>query len=75
MEKKFDEIPTGARRIYNYSERLAQGLGQLLCGARKFSLEHINRDDIAAINKEVAEISGIPYIMDADQKEVKQILG
>jgi hypothetical protein len=72
--KKFDQIPTGALGVYTYSERLAQGLRQLMCGARKFSLEYITRDDIAAITREAAEISGIPYIMDADQKEVKQIL-
>jgi len=73
--KKFDQIPAGAMGVYTYSERLAQGLRQLMCGARKFSLEYITRDDIAAITKEAAEISGIPYIMDADQNEVKQILG
>jgi hypothetical protein len=73
--KKFGEIPPGAMGVYTYSERLAQGLRQLMCGARKFSLEHITRDDLAALTKEAAEISGIPYIMDADQKEVKQILG
>jgi hypothetical protein len=73
--KKFDQIPPGAMGVYTYSERLAQGLRQLMCGARKFSLEYITRDDIAAITKESAEISGIPYIMDTDQKEVKQILG
>lgn len=73
--KKFDQIPPSAMGVYTYSERLAQGLRQLMCGARKFSLEYITRDDIAAITKEAAEISGIPYIMDVDQKEVKQILG
>ncbi|KYK23639.1 glutamate synthase [Thermoplasmatales archaeon SM1-50] len=73
--KKFDQIPPGAMGVYTYSERLAQGLRQLMCGARKFSLDYITRDDIAAITKEAAEISGIPYVMNADQKEVKQILG
>jgi hypothetical protein len=72
--KKFAQIPSGAMGVYTYSERLAQGLRQLMCGARKFSLEYITRDDIAAITKEAAEISGIPYIMNADQKEVNQIL-
>jgi hypothetical protein len=61
--------------LYTYSERLAQGLRQLMTGARKFSLEYITRDDIAALTKEVAEVSGISYIMDVDEKEVKQILG
>jgi len=73
--KKFDQIPPGALGLYTYSERLAQGLRQLMCGARKFSLDYITRNDIAAITKEAADISGIPYIMNTDQHEVKQILG
>ena len=73
--KKFEQIPPGAMGLYTYSERLAQGLRQLMTGARKFSLEYITRDDIAALTKEVAEVSGIPYIMNVDEKEVKQILG
>jgi len=72
--KKFDEIPSGALGVYTYSKRLAQGLRQLMAGARKFSLEHITRDDIAALTKEAAEVSGIQYIMDVDKKEVDQIL-
>ena len=42
--------------------------------ARKFSLEHITRDDIASPAKDVAEVSGIHYIMDVDKKEVDTIL-
>ena len=72
--KKFDQIPAGALGVYTYSERLAQGLRQLMTGARKFSLEHITRDDIAALTRETAEISGIQYIMDVDKKEVEKIL-
>ncbi|MFW6122123.1 MAG: FMN-binding glutamate synthase family protein [Petrotogales bacterium] len=73
--KKFDQIPTGALGVYTYSQRLAQGLRQLMTGARKFSLEHITRDDIAALTREVAEVSGIQYIMDVDKKAIEQILG
>jgi len=72
--KKFEQIPPGAMGVYTYAERLSQGLRQLMCGARKFSLEHITRDDIAALTKESAEVSGIPYIMDTDKKEVEKIL-
>jgi len=72
--KKFEQIPPGAMGVYTYAERLSQGLRQLMCGARKFSLEHITRDDIAALTKESAEVSGIPYIMDTDEKEVEKIL-
>ena len=71
---RFDEIPTGAIGIYTYLERLAQGQRQLMCGSRKFALEYITRDDIAALTKESAEISGISYVMDADKEEVDKIL-
>ncbi|MEO0076516.1 MAG: FMN-binding glutamate synthase family protein [candidate division WOR-3 bacterium] len=71
---RFDEIPPGALGLYTYYQRLAQGLRQLMCGARKFSLQYITRDDIAALTKEAAEISGITYVMDADKEEAEKIL-
>lgn len=72
--KKFKEIPAGAIGLYTYYQRLAQGLRQLMCGARKFSLEYITRDDIVAITEEAAKLTGIPYTMDADKEEVEKIL-
>ena len=75
LGKKFDKLPPGAMGVYTYSERLAQGLQQLMCGARKFSLEHISRDDIASLTLEAAQVSGINYIMDTDKNEVEKILG
>jgi hypothetical protein len=44
-----------------------------MCGARKFSLEYISRDDIAALTPRAAEISGIPLVSDADREEVEQV--
>jgi glutamate synthase domain-containing protein 2 len=73
-DEAFEKVPTGALGLYTYYERLAQGLRQLMCGSRKFSLEHISRDDLAALTPEAAEISGITYITDVDQAEVEQIL-
>jgi hypothetical protein len=73
--KRFDDIPTGAIGLYTYLQRLAQGPQQLMCGSRKFGLEYITRDDIAALTKAAAEISGIDYVMDADKEEVDRILG
>jgi glutamate synthase domain-containing protein 2 len=70
----FDKIPPGAIGVYTYVSRLSQGLRQIMTGNRKFTLDHITRDDIAAITKEAAEISGIPYIMDADKEEAEKIL-
>ncbi|WP_449240857.1 FMN-binding glutamate synthase family protein [Desulfoscipio gibsoniae] len=70
-----DKIPASAIGVYNYFDRLAVGLQQLMCGARKFSIRHITRDDLASITREAAEVTGIPYIMDLDGEEVEQILG
>jgi len=72
---RFKDIPTSAIGVYSYYKRLAQGIRQLMCGARKFALEHLSRDDLASLTKECAEITGIPYIMDLDRDEVEKILG
>ncbi|MFH1760600.1 MAG: FMN-binding glutamate synthase family protein [bacterium] len=73
-DREYEKLPTGALGLYTYYERLAQGLRQIMAGSRKFSLEHIARDDIAALTREVADISGITYLMDVDKKEVDEIL-
>jgi len=72
--KEFESLPTGAIGLYTYYERLAQGLRQLMCGARKFTLDHITRDDLASLTPEAASISGIQYIKDVDRTEVEEIL-
>jgi glutamate synthase domain-containing protein 2 len=74
-DKEFERVPTGALGLYTYYERLAQGLRQLMAGSRKFSLEHIARDDIAALTHDAQAVSGIQYVMDVDQGEVERILG
>jgi len=51
----FEELPTGAIGLYTYYERLAQGLRQLMCGSRKFGVEHITRDDLASLTREATE--------------------
>ncbi|MFC2096763.1 FMN-binding glutamate synthase family protein [Bacteroidota bacterium] len=70
----FEKLPTGAIGLYTYYERLAQGLRQLMCGSRKFSLDYITRDDIGALTQDAANISGIQCLMDLDKEEVEKIL-
>jgi len=70
----YNKLPTGAIGLYTYYERLAQGLRQLMAGSRKFSLEHMSRNDLASLTREAAEISNIQYIMDVDKAEVEKIL-
>jgi hypothetical protein len=71
---EFEKIPAGALGLYTYYERLAQGLRQLMAGSRKFAVSYISRDDIAALTREAAEVSGIQYIMDVDRAEADKIL-
>jgi glutamate synthase domain-containing protein 2 len=71
---RWADLPTSAIGLYTYYHRLAQGMRQLMCGARKFNLNEIRRDDIASLTQEAAQISGIPYIMDADKEEAEKIL-
>lgn len=72
--KKFKDIPTGAIGLYTYYQRLAQGLRQFMCGARKFALQYITRDDIVALTEDAGKLTGISYTMDADKEEVEKIL-
>lgn len=72
--RAFETLPTGAIGLYTYYERLAQGLRQLLAGSRKFSVDLLRRDDIATLTKDVTEMTGIQYVMDADKDEVEKIL-
>ena len=73
-DEEFEKLPTGALGLYTYYERLAQGLRQLMAGSRKFAVEHIARDDIAALTREAAQVSGIQYVMEVDQGKVERIL-
>ena len=72
--KDFENMPTGAMGVYTYMERLHQGLRQIMAGCRKFSLEHISRDDMASLTSEASNISDIQYIMDCDKKQVETLL-
>jgi len=71
----FGKLPAGAIGMYSYIDRLKQGLQQLMAGERKFALKHIERNDLVALTREAAEVSGIDYVMDSDAKIVDQILG
>lgn len=73
--KDFQRIPPAAIGIYTYYDRLATGLRQLMAGERKFALNFIDRNDLMALTREAADVSGIPYLMEADMEEAEKILG
>jgi len=74
LGKEFEELPKGAIGLYTFLERIKVGLQQLMCGARKFALEHLSREDIAALTEEAARITGIKHIMEIDMEEAEKIL-
>ena len=73
-DEEFERIPGGALGLYTYYERLAQGLRQLMAGSRKFACSYIAREDLCALTREAAAISGINWVMDVDREEAERIL-
>jgi hypothetical protein len=69
-----DKVPGSAIGLYSYYKRLAQGLQQFMCGARKFSLDYMTRDDLIALTKDAADITGIPYVMDYQAEAAAKVL-
>ena len=71
----FKRIRPGTIGLLSYLDRLTAGLQQLMAGARKFALQYVDRDDLVALTRDAADVSGIPYVMDSDREEVDRILG
>lgn len=72
--KDIKDIPLGAVGIYTFSQRIKVGLQQLMAGSRNFRIDTISRKDIMSLSKTAAEVSGIPYVMDAYREEAEAII-
>jgi len=72
--KEMKNIPLGAVGIYSYSEKIKVGLQQLMAGARCFSVPAISRQDLMSLTEECADVTGIPYLMDAYREQAIAIL-
>jgi glutamate synthase domain-containing protein 2 len=72
--KEIKNIPLGAIGIYSYSEKIRVGLQQIMAGARCFSVPAISRKDLMSLTRECADITGIPYVMEAYRDEAMEIL-
>ena len=68
------ELPYGAIAMWTMCDRLGAGLQHLMGGARKFGVEYITRDDIAAVNRETAQATGIPFITEQEEAAADKIL-
>jgi len=67
-------MPLGAVAFYTLADKLKVGLQQLMAGSRNFKLSTISREDLMALTPEAAQVSGIPYIMDAYREEAERII-
>ena len=69
-----DDLPLGAIGLYNVTDKIMVGLQQLMAGSRSWQVPYISRDDLASLTEECAQITGIPYIMDAYRAEALEII-
>jgi len=67
-------IPLGAIGVYSYADKIKVGLQQLMAGARCFSVPSISRNELMSLTRDCAEITGIPFVMDAYRSEALEIL-
>ena len=72
--KNIKDIPLGAVGVYSFVQKLKVGLQQLMAGSRNFRVASISRRDLMSLTEEAAEISGIPYVMEAYRQEAEAIL-
>lgn len=71
---EMDRIPFGAIAMYAFIDKLSCGLQQFMAGARKFSMKELTRNDLVSANRETEEVTGIPYMLDAENEEALAIL-
>jgi glutamate synthase domain-containing protein 2 len=72
--KEIEKMPLGAIGIYSATEKIRIGLQQLMAGTRKWAVPYITRRDLASLTQECAQVTGIPYIMDAYRDEALKII-
>ncbi len=72
--KEMQKIPLGAVGVYSYVQKLTAGLQHLMAGAGSFSLSALRRTDLVSLTRECAEVTGVPYVMDAARDEAEAIL-
>ena len=67
-------IPFGAVAMFGYADKLSCGLQQFMAGARKFSIDQLQRSDLLSANRETADVTGIPFMTDAQNEQALAIL-
>jgi len=72
--EEFEKLHPGAIGVYTYYGRIAQGMRQLMAGARKFNLSLIARDDICSLTREASDISGIAFVTELDKDAAWEVI-
>ncbi len=72
--KDFKKLPLGAIAMYTFVDRLKVGLQQFLAGNRKFDVNMLDRNDVVSLTRECSDVTGIPYVMEADVQTAESIL-
>ncbi len=69
------EFGWSAVGVYTYlADRIGVGLRQLLAGSRKWKLNLIDRNDLAALTEHASKVTGIPTIENFDRESFEEIL-
>ena len=67
-------VPYGAIALWTMCDRLGAGLQHHMAGARKFTVQHIDRSDICAANEETARVTGIPLMTEQEDDLARRIV-
>ena len=67
-------IPWGAIGVYAWADKVACGLQQFMAGSRRFTINHMTRDDLMAANEETARATNLPLMTEALAEKAKAIL-
>jgi len=67
-------IPWGAIGVYAWADKIACGLQQFMAGSRRFTINHMTRDDLMAANEETARVANLPLMTEALADKAKAIL-
>jgi hypothetical protein len=73
-DDEMQHIPYGAVAMYGYADKLSCGLQQFMAGARKFSIDQLQRSDLLSANRETEDVTGIPFMTDAQNEQALAIL-
>jgi glutamate synthase domain-containing protein 2 len=78
LKKKYgsevDKFPLGAIGIFSATDKIKVGLQQLMAGSRNWEVKYITRNDLFSLTEECAQITKIPYVMDAFREEALEII-